>query len=236
MSAQLRLLDSDGSTPFVSHNFGNILAGAESVPKLVFAESYGDVDAEECEFGIEAVAGNDGYTFTEICQATEITASGITVTGTVSTSGGTIAAGADIAYKVTVADRWGNESAPCPAAFSPTFASGTTNKCDLSWTAVTDAFKYIIYSSISGGTFYKVGEASTNSFSDTTGTNDGVTVAPIGGNVAYAPGAWGTAAIDLGIIPIGNAEPLMVRNVIPIGTTSANNPRQHKCYVAFLAT
>lgn len=136
MGAQLRLLDSDGVSPFVSHNFGNVLAGAQAVPKLVFVNSYGDVDAEECEFGIEAVTGNDGYTFTEIASANEIDASAVSVSGAVVTAGGAIAAGASIAYKVAVADRWGNESAPCPAAYNPTFASGSMNRCDLSWTAV----------------------------------------------------------------------------------------------------
>jgi len=236
MAAQLRLLNSDGVSPFVSHNFGNVLAGAQAVPKLVFMDSYGDVAAEECEFGIESVAGNDGYTFTEISLGAAIDANSVTVTGVVGTVGGTIAAGASIQYKVAIADRWGNESTPCPAAYTPSFSSGTTNKCDLAWTAVAGAFKYILYSNINSAGFYKVGESPTNAFTDLAGTNDGSTAPAGAGKVSYTEGAWQTAALVVGTMPIGTQIPVAVRENVPLGITSAGNPRQHKCYVAFLAS
>lgn len=236
MGAQLRLLDSDGVSPFVSHNYGNVLAGAQSVPKLVFVNSYGDVAAEECEFGVEAVAGNDGYLFTEFCSANEINAVALTVTGVVGTSGGSIAAGASIQYKVAVADRWGNESEPCPSAYSPTFSTGTTNKVDLSWAAVAGAFKYVVYANVNGTGYYKLGETPTNSFSDLTGANDGTTVPRGAGSVAYVEGTWQTTPIDFATLAIGAKRPVTIRENVPLGITSSGNPRQHKCYVAFLAT
>jgi hypothetical protein len=235
MPAQLRLLNSDGVSPFVSHNYGNVLAGAQSVPKLVFVDSYGDVAAEECEFGVEEVVGNDGYTFTEISLGASLDAGGVTVTGAVVTTGGSINAGASISYKVAVADRWGNISAPTPAAYTPAFASGSTNKCDLAWTAVAGAFKYIVYSDVGGSGFYKVAETPSNSYTDLSGTNDGINTPAAPSAVAYVEGTWQQAALILGTMSVGAKIPLAVRSNVPAGITSANNPRQFKCYVAFLA-
>lgn len=233
MSSLLRLLDSDRVTPFVSHSYGNILAGSSSTPKLLFVDCYGTEDCPDSEIGIEAVAGNDGYMYSEICQGAEMDASAITIGGTVYTTGGSIASGTLIEYEVTVKDRWGHESAPNPVSYQPSFVTGVTNKVDITWDADADAYTYVLYSNISGAGYYKVAEVSTNSYSDLTALNDGVTSPPVGGSVAYKMGSWVTTPIALGTLTAGEIIPVGKRETIPGGSTADANPRQDKMYVAF---
>lgn len=232
MPAQLRLLESDGISPLVSINFGNILAGTQSVPKLLFMNSYGDAACNSSEFAVEQTPGNDGYTFAQVAAANTVDNAATTINSVVSTSGGSIAAGADIAYKVAVADRWGNETPLNDVAHAPSFTTGTTNQVTLSWADVVGAFKYVVYSSISGGAFYKVGEASSASFTDLTGTNDGVTVNT--GTGAYYFDTWSAGPITVGDLAAGAKFPVGLRQNVPAGTTAASNPRQHKIAVSFL--
>lgn len=234
MASQLRLLDSDGVSSFASHTFGNVLAGTQSIPKLLFMDSYGDAAALSAEAGIEAVAGNDGYSFAELCEAATMTAIPVTVTGSVVTSGGNIIAGTVIEYRVAVKDRWGHESELCAVSFSPSFVTGNTNRVDLSWDAVDGFFKYILYSNIGGAGYFKVAETTTNTYSDLFGTNDGATVPKAGGSVAYKVGTWTTSAIVAGDMAAGTQKPIAYRVNIGAGTTSTGNPRQFKAYVAML--
>lgn len=233
MGAQLRLLVSDGVTPLVSINFGNILSGAQGAPALLFMNSYGDAACAGSEFGVEATAGNDGYTFSEVAAAVEIDNSSTSLSGVVATTDGNIAAGADIAYKVTVMDQWGHETLVNPSALSPVFAAGATNKVTLSWGAVTGAFKYAIYSNISGGGYFKVGESTTASYVDLSGTNDSVTAPPAAGK-AYKFTTWAAGPLNVGSIPAGGKVAVGVRENIPPSATAAGNPRQHKVFVSFV--
>ena len=232
MPAQLRLLESDGVTPLVSINFGNVLAGTQSVPKLLFMNSHGDAPCDNSEFNIEQTPGNDGYTFAQIAAATAIDNASTAISSTVATTGGNIAAGSDIAYKIAVADRWGNETPLNASAHAPAFTTGSTNQVTLTWPAVTGAFKYVIYSSINGGSFYKVGEATTPSFTDLNGTNDGITTAI--GSGAYYFEVWGTSPVAAGNLAPGAKFPVGLRQNVPAGTTVGGNPRQHKITVSFL--
>lgn len=232
MGAQLRLLESDGISPLVSINFGNILAGTQSVPKLLFMHSYGDAACDSSEFAVEQTVGNDGYTFAQIAAASVIDNAATTLSGVVSTTGGTIAAGADISYKIAVADRWGHQTPLNSAGHTPAFAAGTTNQVTLTWPAVTGAFKYIVYSSIAGGTYYKVGEAVSPAFTDLNGTNDGVTEPT--GTAAYFFDVWGAGPVAAGSLIAGAKFPVGLRQNIPAGTTASANPRQHKINVSFL--
>lgn len=234
MPAQIRLLESDGITPLTSVNFGNILAGAQSVPKLFFMNAYGDAPCNSSEFGVEAIAGNDGFQFAQIAAASVIDNSATLITPVVEVSGGSIAAGADITYKVAVQDRWGKETPLNGAGASPSIAGGTTNRVALSWSAVEGAFKYVIYSSISGGAYYKVGEATTNAYVDSTGLNDGITAAT--GSAAYKFTSWGAGPVTTGDIPVGGKVAVGLRQAVPLGTSITGNPRQHRIYVSFVTT
>lgn len=234
MSAQLRLLDSDKATPFVSQSFGNILTGSQSVPKLVFMDSYGDAVCNDSRFGVEAISGNDGYQYAELSEGSNMDASGVTINGTVSATGGNIDSSTSLEYKVTVQDRWGHESEVNPNSFSPSFSSGSTNKVDLTWTAVAGAFKYSIYSNIGNAGFFKVGEAVTEAFTDLNGTNDGATTPPVTGSVAYKFDTWGTAEIVAGDLAAGTQKAVGFRENIPSTATAAGNPRQHNIYTSFI--
>ena len=236
MSAQLRLLDSDKVTPFVSQSFGNILTDTVGVPKLVFMDSYGDAVCNSSEFGIEAISGNDGNTFCELSEGADMDASGVTVAGTVVTTGGSIDSSLSIEYKVTVMDRWGNESEVNPSSYSPSFSSGSTNKVDLTWTAVAEVFKYVVYSNIASAGWFKVAEATTEAYTDLDGTNDGATTPPASGAVAYKFATWGASAIAAGNLAAGAKKSVGFRENIPSTATAVGNPRQHKIYVSFLTT
>ncbi len=236
MAAQLRLLDSDKSTPFVSQSFGNILTDSISVPKLVFMDSYGDAVCNSSEFGVEAISGNDGYTFTEVSEGADMDVAAVAIAGTVVDTGGSIDSSTNLEYKVTVVDRWGNESAVNPSSYSPSFVSGNTNKVDLTWDAVAEAFKYIIYSNISSAGWFKVAEATTEAYTDLDGTNDGATIPPTTGAVAYKFTSWAGGPISGGNLAAGEKKPVGFRENAPSSATAVGNPRQHKIYVSFLTT
>jgi hypothetical protein len=235
MPAQLRLLDSDGATPLVSINFGNVLAGGFSAPRLLFMDSFGDSPCNQSEFGVEATSGNDGVTFAQVVEAGLIDNSGVAIAALVEATGGIIAAGASIVYKVTSFDRWNNQTVVNAAGVGPVFSVGATNKVTLTWGAVPGAFKYGVYSSISGGSFYKVGESSAAEFTDLNGTNDGITAPPVSGT-AYVMDdiGWSAGPISGGDMAVGTKKAVGLRENVPLGTTATGNPRQHKVYVSFL--
>lgn len=235
MAPQLRLLLANGLDPLTSVNLGNILAGADGAPQLFFADSHGDAICSGVEFGVEAIAGNDGYSYAQIAEGVEILPADITVQGAVTETGGSIAAGADIAYKITVVDQWGRESNPTPSALEPAFATGNTNRVTLSWNALPGAVLYRVYSSVAGGPFFRIGETASLEFSDLEGTNNGIDSPPTAGK-AYRAAIenWSPGPIQLGDLAPGDKKPVLLRQVIPAGSTSAGNPRRHRIYVGFL--
>lgn len=232
----VRLLDYDKTTPFVSYSFGNISAGTTSTVKLAFADSYASGTASGTSFGISNVAGNDGYNFAQITSATTFGASGSAISGSVLTTGGAIAATNPLQYALSVKDQWGWESELYSAtSFAPSLTSGTTTHLvALTWTAVSGAATYGVYLSINGGAAYKlIGYTANNYYTDTSGTST-ATDPQASGSVAYRAGTWTSGSVSLGDLASGTQVPVMYKEVIPSGTSSTGNPRQHYIYVSYL--
>lgn len=231
----VRLLDYDKVTPFVSYSFGNISAGAVVSPRLVFADSYQSGTASGVEFGVSTVTGNDGYSYCQICSGQEFNASGSAISGSVLTTGGSISGTLAPIYKLSVKDPYGWESEVDTATYAPSLTSGTnTHLVALSWSAVSGVSQYGVYLSLDAGVTYNLVTHTANAYyTDTSGTATTGTV-PAASSVAYRPGTWGTAAIALGDMASGTKYPVMYKEVVPSGTTSAGNPRQHYVYVSYL--
>ncbi len=230
MPAQLRCLDYDKVTPFTAHSFGNVLAGTNGVPKLLYLDSYGDAACPQVAFGLAAMPQNDGINFAQVCQPDSIDVAGLTPSATVAETGGSIAISTTLSYVVTVLDRWGNETI-VSAETSPVTTINGTSKVDLSWAAVDGAFLYRVYSKINGGSFFKTAETASTSYADVDGTNDGVT-AP-GGTGALKMATWVTTPLSLGDVPAGEKRPVGVRVVVPENAVSEGNPRQFKTFMSF---
>lgn len=238
MTVAVKLLDSDKSGTFTSHNFGNVLAGTDTNPdKLIFVNSYGDATASGVEFGILAVAGNDGSTFAQFVSGSEFDASTSAITGGSIDTGGSISGSSTLFYKVTVEDPWGWESEPDSTYFSATLGAGDTWVVYPSWTAVSGASYYGLYLSTTTetGTYNKVTRTSAVSYTDTSGTATTGT-APTASSVAYRQeNAWQTAALTLGDMASGTTYPMIVQEEVPSGTTSTGNTRQHYVYASYIA-
>lgn len=233
MAANMRLLDSDRVSLFASHDFSRVLAGNISAKKLVFLESYGDADALDVEFGPYAVAGNDGVTFTEISLGEEFSANTSTLSIIVNSSGGSIPDTADLRYKISARDADGFESAANSNTVVAVLNPGSANQVVLSWTAVTGATDYRVYSSIDGGiTFKLIGTTANLTFSDNTGA-EGAGAEPASTDRAYRVTTWGTTPLTIGTMAIGTKIPVYVRENVPLATTSAGNRRHHKTYISF---
>ena len=232
----VRLLDYDKATPFVSYSFGNISAGAIVSPRLVFADSYASGTASGAEFGVSSVAGNDGYTFAQVASGSTFNASGSAVTGTVLSTGGGIGSGTSLRYKLSVKDPYGWESYHDTVTYTPSLSGTTTNLVSLSWSAVSGTSQYGVYLSVDSGTTFKLVGFTTNAYyTDTSGTAT-ATTPPASGSVGYRPGTWGTTAVAIGDMASGTQLPMFFKEVVPSGTGSAGNPRQHYIYVSYLTT
>lgn len=233
MASNLKLLAADKVTDFVSHDFSNILAGSIGVQKLVFVSSYGDVDAELCEFGVYAVSGNDGYTFTQISAGEEFSANTTTLSAIVNATGGSITDSTDIRYRISVIDGDDWESAANSNIVVPTLEAGNLNQVVLSWTAVTGAATYGIYVSLDGGTTYKqLATTALLTYTDNTGSATLIDPQSSGAR-AYRPTTWTTAPLSLGTLAVGATAPVYVRENIPGAATSVGNQRHHKTYLGF---
>lgn len=233
MAPNLRLFDSDGAAAFSSHDFGRVVAGGSSPKKLIFVNSYGDVDAEDCEIGIYAVSGNDGDSFAQISGGEDFAANLSTLSATVDGGAGSIPDSATLKYKISVRDADGYESAANSNVVTPTLSAGNTNQVNLSWTAITGATDYRVYSSIDGGTTYKLKGTTANlTFTDNTGA-EGLGAEPATDAVAYRITTWTTAPVSIGTLTIGSSFPVYIREVVPSNVSSTGNPRHHKTYLAF---
>lgn len=68
MPAQLRILDSDGTTVITSENFGNIATPGSSASTKFFVQNFGTSAALSVTIGIEAIGTNDGEDYTQIAE------------------------------------------------------------------------------------------------------------------------------------------------------------------------
>ena len=233
----INLLQSDKATPFSSYNFGNISAGATSSQQLVFVNSYASGTASGAAFGISNIAGNDGYSYCQISSASTFNASGSAVTGSTIATGGAIASAATLRYAISIKDNWGYESDPFTGTtFTPSLSGTSTNLVSLNWTPVSGTSQYGVYLSTDSGTSYKLVGFTANAFyTDTSGTATATNPAA-SGSTGYRPSTWGTAALSLGNLASGTMIPVIYDEVVPSGTSSTGNPRQHYLYTSFLST
>ena len=234
MAASLQLLDSDNINVFVSQNFGNIIAGANSSEKLLFVNSNGDATANDSEFGFLTIPANDGVNFAHICAAAAMNTETTTISGAVVNTGGSIPDGTTVTYKISVLDSWDWESAVGSVySFTTTISTGVgTNKINLSWTAITGAAQYGVYREVSGGGFRLIALTSVNSYTDLNYTPT-ATEPPAPGTSAHKAGTYGVVPVACGNLTVGSSFPVILREVVPGGTLAAGNPRQHNLYVAF---
>jgi len=231
MGAQIRLLDSTGVGELTSFNLGTTLQGSQSSPKLVFANSFGDETCVLCEVGVDPVSGSDGSSMIETCLAETFSMDGVTPSAAVS-AGGSIQP-STIYYAVTARDMWGHESSI--SVVLPVTIADANSRVSLSWTAAAGTTKYFVYSGNSAASLKLSGESSSNSFVDVNGTNDGATEPPVTGSVSHRPTVWQTALLSLGDMAPGTSKPVMVRDNVPAGTTSAGNPRLFDIFVRFMS-
>ena len=232
----VRLLDSDKATPFSSYSFGNLSAGTTSSQRLLFVDSFASGTASGAEFGIANIPANDGYAFCQICSAATFNASGSALSGTAIGTGGHISGSAALRYALSVKDPWGWESDPFTGTtYTPSLTSGTnTNLVALNWAAVSGAYQYGVYLSTDSGSTYKLVSYTVNAFyTDTSGTATATSPQAVS-STGYRPGTFQTTPISFGDVPSGTKYPVIYDEVIPSGTSSTGNPRQHYLYTSYL--
>ena len=223
---------------FTSYNFGNVVAGASTAEKLLFVSSTGVGTASASEFGVKVITGNDGYNFAQVCAGQGIDGSLVTAfSGTAMAGSGTISGrnSGSMIYAVSTIDAFGNESSLENATtYAPSMTVGIdTYAIALAWGAISGTSTYGVYLSLdTGSTYHQVTTTAAYNYTDTSGTAT-ATDPQASGSVSYRPsGSWasGTGSISLGDMAAGAILPVFVKEVVPSGTTSANNPRQHYVY------
>ena len=235
MAPNLKILDSDGITEFTSQNFGTVVAGSVTIPKLVFVDSYGTTTASGSEFGFVAVGGNDGINYAQMSSATTFDASGTGISGTVTSTGGTISGTLNIVYKISAKDNYGHESAiNASTSFIPTLSGTNTNQVAVAWDAIPNATFYGLYLSVDSGTSFKLVTYTTIlSYTDTSGTAT-ATSPQASGTFAYKPSTWSVVPLAVGDMVSGTLFPCFFRENVPSGTSSIGNTRQHNIYAQFI--
>ncbi len=236
MGLALKHWDKTGAAQITAKGWGDVFAGVAQTAQKYFVQNVGDRDSGALALTIGQVGSTDGSSQMRqsLDTATVMPPYGLAYTLSAAGAGGLWGTPQTVYYVLTATNALGETVASIEL---PAIIDVATKNVILTWPQITGATGYKLYRSATPGVYW----ASSLRYSAPTGatltyTDDGDALSAGAPAVANTTGGaapnygtaptLGTAALNLGVLKIGQWACYWRQLVVPAGTAEDGNPRQ----------